>query len=198
MTAVQNNNNNNIINCYANLFDYLLLFTARFSRPTNEYFEMMARYNKQAEFETDIREYIFLSTKALGEDIHAFSDKFDINNADRFIKLENHARSHEKDIKNIERIVENARNQAVNYRVDLGNEILKTNESIGRLTNSVNNLNITLNYIKFELDLPFHRRLWRFFVQWLSQYREPMQSHLYHILWLVVVFLVLFVVLNTT
>ena len=134
----------------------------------NEYFEMMARYNKQAEFETDIREYIFLSTKALGEDIHAFSDKFDINNADRFIKLENHARSHEKDIKNIERIVEHAKNQAVNYRVDLGNEILKTNESIGRLTNSVNNLNITLNYIKFELDLPLHRRLWRFFVQWLS------------------------------
>lgn len=134
----------------------------------NEYFEMMARYNKQAEFETDIREYIVLSVKALGEDIHAFSDKFDINNADRFIKLENHARSHEKNVKHVETIANCIDNRLVRHHSEVIKEFATMVEVHRSIVSQINNLNITLNYIKFELDLPLHRRLWRFFVRWLS------------------------------
>lgn len=124
----------------------------------NEYFEMMARYNKQAEFETDIREYIFLSVKALGEDIHAFSDKFDINNADRFIKLE-------KNVKHVETIANCIDNRIVRHHSEVIKEFATMVEVHRSLVSQINNLNITLNYIKFELDLPWYRRLWRSFVQ---------------------------------
>lgn len=135
-----------------------------------EYYELMAHINKQLEFETDIKNYIGQALLHLGEDIHKFQDRFDINNADRFIALKelyftNDSKSTaiHRDLKHVEKLVEYGNNQEIKHRVDLATQITGLAEQTQILLRAVNNLNTQVTHIKFEMELSWFNKLLRWF-----------------------------------
>lgn len=130
-----------------------------------EYFELIGAMNKQLEFETDLKQHI---ENRLALFINNFSDYL-IKNSDHVNALSTHlintSNLYTKDIKHVEKLVDYGNNQATRYHSEVIKEFSTMVEVHRTLVGQINNLNVTLNYIKFEMDLPVHRR----FLRWLGR-----------------------------
>lgn len=130
-----------------------------------EYFELIGSMNKQLEFETDIKNFISENMSLV---VNTLATPI-IKQTDHISELSTHVikstNDHIKDIKHVEKLVDYGNNQGTRYHAEIMKEFSTMVEVHRTLVGQINNLNVTLNYIKFEMDLPIHRRFFR----WLGR-----------------------------